>query len=747
MTRLRAILLFPFCFLALCASLQAQPERQLEIDAPEGGVVYEFKTGLLVITNGVIKYGGAVLTCDRASASQTTMEVIADGNVRIQQDDQTWVGEHIRYNFRTRQMETALFRTGKYPVFASAHGLSADITNRVYNATNAFITTDDFSKPAIRIRAKHIRVVPGKRIEATHATFYLGDVPVFYLPYYSRTLAPGANSFNVTPGYRSAYGPFMLGSYNFHLSGQFDGAIHLDYRVERGVGAGPDLNFHLGRWGEGTFRYYYTRDNDPETNALLNPLVTPLMENRQRVYFSYLAAPATNLEVRALVRYQNDIGVIHDFFQDEYRQNPQPDTYIGVNKFWQNFSLDVLARPRVNDFYETVERLPEVRLTGYRQRVGRLPFYYESQSSAGYYRWLSAGTNNPFLSTNDFWSARADTWHQLTLPVILFGWLNVTPRAGGRLTYYDAVSGLGGLTNSVVRTNSETYRGVFNTGVEVSFKASRLWPDVRNETFDLHGVRHIIQPSANYVYVPTPNYEPAELPQFDRELPSLRLLPLEFPEYNAIDSIDSQSVIRLGLANKLQTKRNGRVEDLLRWEVFTDWRLRPRTIQGTNRQDRFSDVYSDLTLKPRAWMTLQSQTRVDPNNGRWNLALTSLTLEPNNTWSWTIGHLYLRDDLRDVPTALGEGNNLVSSSLFYRLNENWGFRMRQHYDARHGRMQEQSATIYRDLRFWTAALTGGVRDNRDGPVDYMVAFTFSLKAMPRYALGRDTVRHDSLLGE
>jgi LPS-assembly protein len=405
-----------------------------------------------------------------------------------------------------------------------------------------------------------------------------------------------------------------------------------------------------------------------------------------------------------------------------------------------------VAQPRVNDFYETVERLPEARLTGFRQQLGRLPFFYESESSAGYYRWLPAGTNNPFFSTNDFWSARADTYHQLTLPTTFFGWLNITPRAGGRLTYYSAVSGLD-QTGTLVRTNVETYRGVFNTGVEVSFKASRLWPDVRNSVLDLDGVRHVIQPSANYVYVPKPNYEPAELPQFDRELPSLRLLPIEFPEYNAIDSIDSQNVIRLGLVNKLQTKRNGRVEDLLHWEVFTDWRLRPRTIQDTNRQDRFSDIYSDLTLKPRSWMTLQSQTRVNPDNGRWTLALHTLTLEPNNTWSWTIGHLYLRDDLRDLPTALGQGNNLVTSSLFYRLNEDWGFRFRQHFDARRGRMQEQSATIYRDLRFWTVALTGGMRDNRDGPVDYTVAFTFSLKAKPRYALGHDTVRHDSLLGE
>ena len=50
-----------------------------------------------------------------------------------------------------------------------------------------------------------------------------------------------------------------------------------------------------------------------------------------------------------------------------------------------------------------------------------------------------------------------------------------------------------------------------------------------DRNLDLDGVRHIIQPSANYVYVPRPNHTPDELPMFDYELPSLRQLPIEYP--------------------------------------------------------------------------------------------------------------------------------------------------------------------------------------------------------------------------
>ena len=101
----------------------------------------------------------------------------------------------------------------------------------------------------------------------------------------------------------------------------------------------------------------------------------------------------------------------------------------------------------------------------------------------------------------------------------------------------------------------------------------------------------------NYVYVPSPNVHPTQLPQFDYELPSLRLLPIEFPEYNSIDSIDSQNVLRFGLRNQLQTKREGRVEDFLDWQLYTDWRLNPRPDQAT-----FADLYSDVSLAPRSWI-------------------------------------------------------------------------------------------------------------------------------------------------
>jgi lipopolysaccharide assembly outer membrane protein LptD (OstA) len=689
-------------------------------------------------TNGVcVKYGETVLMADSASVNTKTGEAVADGNVRIEEGGLIWTGEHIRYNFITHQMQSEQFRTGKPPVFAQGRQLQGDTTNKTYTARHAFVTTDDVSDPAIRVRASRVKIVPGKYIEMWNAVLFMDGVPTFYFPYYRRNL----------PGYRSAYGPFLLNTYTWYLNDAADGKIHLDYREKRGVGAGPDLNLHLGQWGEAEFKYYYLHDQKPTTSTNGTPWIDGIPENRQRIYFGYqatnLTVVATNLNVKALVNYQSDPLVLHDFFEGDYRNNPQPYSFTEVNKYWNNWSLDAETTPQVNDFFNQVERLPDVRLTGYRQQVFNTPLYYESESSAGYYRMFFADTNGlpPGSSPLNYSASRADTYHQVLLPWTFFNWLNVTPRVGGRFTYYSSESGPGA-------TNDEAWRKVFNTGVETSFKASQLWAGATNSLLAVDGLRHIIEPSVTYAYVPSPSTPPSQLPQFDAALPSLQLLPVQFPDYNNIDSIDSENVIRFGLRNTLQTRRDGQLDNLLDWNVMLDWRLTPGQDQANldepfSNQETFSDLYSDLTFKPRSWIVLDSQLRYAINGGNLNLAFDQLTFTPNERWSWGLGYWYLRSGFDGFTQA----NNFITSTFFYRLNDNWGLRTRHDFNAADGRLQEQDYSIYRDLRSWTCALTFRVIDNSTGPTDFTVAFTFSLKAAPKTHVGDDTAQPYHLLGE
>jgi LPS-assembly protein len=726
MSKPRAPFLLLFLWLPLmCAQADppGPPGDRVKISAELMLLPFGKDTTIIIFSNNVVAIDGlTLLTANYATVNTNTGDIFAEGSVRIQKQNATWVGEHLHYNYFTTALDAQQFRAGQFPTFVMGEGLAGNRTNGTYTATNAVVTADDYYRPLFTIHAEHVTIVPTKYVEARNATLWVGNVPVFYFPYYHRDLE-NANDYSLLPGYRTSFGPFILGTYRWFWNDWLETLVHADYREKRGPGTGPDVMFHLGDYGEGVLKYYYTYDRDPSLDG--SGLILP--NNRQRALFTYQGTPMTNLAFSSQVAWWSDPLVTHDFFESEYRKDIQPQTFFEANKLWRNWSLDAITSPRVNDFFETVERLPEIRLTGFQQQIFDTPLFYQSESSVGWYDHVFSNTNT---TQSAFSASRADTWHQITLPETFFGWLNVTPRAGGRFTAYSEAEGPGATTTAENRT-------VFNTGVEISTKASRTWPEVQSQLFDLNGLRHIIEPSIDYVYVPSPSVSPLKLPQFDYFLTnSLYMVPIDFPDFNSIDSIDSQNVIRWGLNNRLQTKREGQVQDVASLGVYVDWRLKPLSDETT-----FSDVFSYLELKPRKWLTLSSQVRYDIEDGKFNLARHVLTIQPSTTWSWSLGQYYLRGG-----TIFGPGENLATSTFYYRFNDNWGARISHIFDASAGVLQEQYYTIYRDLRSWTAGFTFRVENNLTAGKDYTFGVTFSLKAIPRFGLGQDTVSASTLVG-
>jgi len=763
MRSLPAIVVLIFAALLLPGTVSAEEDslvvKALDTILPtlltHGQVDYDPNTGIEHVTNGMyLHYHDAahhrevIVTADSGWANTKTFEAEANGHVHLQSGDEIWVGEHIHYNLKTHQLEAGEFRTGEAPGFAAGESMSGDVNQKVYNASQVYVTGDDFSDPTVRVRASAVRIVPDKYVEMWNAVVWVKGVPVFYFPYYKRNLGPHADNFNFLPGYRSAYGGYLLDSYTWYLNDQLNGKLHLDFYTRRGVGTGPDFNVNLGRWGEANIRYYYLHDARPytSTNGLVG--LNNIPENRQRFYLGYQATPYTNVNVKSVIDFQSDPLMEHDFFETYYRDNVQPYSFVEVNPYWDNWSLDAESTPRINNFFNQVDRLPDMRLTGFRQQIANTPFYYDSQSSVGWYRQYFAESNslNRVESTNNLFNyqaGRVDTYHQILLPWTFFNWLNVAPRAGGRVTYYSTEDGPGATNNANVRT-------VFNTGINTSFKATRLWPDATNSLLQVDGLRHVIEPSADYVYIPRPSATPNQLPQFDSDLPSLLLLPIDSSDYNNIDSVDSQNVIRFGVRNTLETKRDGEVQNLVDWDLMLDWNLIPNgAINASNLgapgpQKTFDDLYSHLSFRPRTWLTVESQLRESINDDRLNLAFHQITFTPNEKWSWGIGDWYLASGF---PVPNGQSENLITSTVFYRLNDNWGLRMTHYLNAQSGHLQEQMYTMYRDLRFWTGALTFRAEDNGSGGNDYTIAFSFTLKFAPKTHVGDDAVQPYHLVGD
>jgi len=223
------------------------------------------------------------------------------------------------------------------------------------------------------------------------------------------------------------------------------------------------------------------------------------------------------------------------------------------------------------------------------------------------------------------------------------------------------------------------------------------------------------------------------------------MLPVDFPAFNAIDAVDARNVMRVGLRNLFQTKRGDerQVDSLMDWNVFADWRLDPEPGQGA-----LADFTSDLHVQPREWWSLQSIARYSLEESALRVADQGITFLPNNVWSMKLGHMYVRDDPEywgeENSTPWGTGNNALYSRFYYRINENWGARLNQHYEASDGRLEEHAYTLYRDFRSFTGAFDLRMRNPRGGQEkDITLSVMLSMKAFPQFGLGDDVNKPSS----
>jgi len=686
------------------------------LDPNNSTIKYDLKSGEMRATNGVrVKYKAstpeaAELTAKNATVNQKKGSVVASGNVILRRGGTIWKSERIEYNFRSKQIKSAQFRSGTLAVFIQGENMFGSRTNGVYQARNVTFSSDDTKSPDFYIKAKEVEITPGKHAIFRGATVYAGKIPVFYLPYYKRSLKDRPWDIRLTPGYKSEWGAYLLGSLRFPDSEKYMGEFNLDYRTERGFGFGPTIQYNSPKWGQGDLRLYRASDDDPLTDSR----GIAIDRERDLAQWSHRLKHGS-LTATSVLNYESDEYMRRDFFEDQYRQNVQPNSYFELSKNWSNYNLSVLAQPRVNAFYEGIQRTPDIKLSGTRHQLGNSPFYYDTETSAGYFE----RRYNYSSANNDYGLFRADTLHQIYLPKTYRGWLNVTPRIGARLTHYGESNGAG-----TSKISSERY--IAHAGVEVSTKFSKMMPEIDNKILGIsNGARHIMQPSLNYAFIPKPNRVPDELDKFDYEITSPRLLPINLPEYNAIDNIDSQNVLRMSLRNRLQTKRNTTLVDVIDWDVYTDWRL-----DTVNNQNTFADAFSDAYLRPRDWLTLNSNLRYDIDNSLWRTYSHGFSIHPkSHEWSINGGQYHY---LAQPSTSSADRTDVYYSGLGLRLNENWSFSTRQYYDSKAGQMSRHDYILHRDMSNWTFFIdlsfrkdTGRRRD------DTSISFNYSLKAFPR----------------
>jgi hypothetical protein len=625
-------------------------------------------------------------------------------------------------------------RTEYNPYFLSGQNVTQTSQN-AYRVENATFTTADAPNPDFHLHARTVRVYENDHVVFRDVTFYVENVPVFWWPYLYQSLNDAFN-FTVSPAYLSSWGPSLLTQITFPIADNIKGRLRLDYRGRRGVAIGfeSDIDYGKDNSSYAKLKTYYLQDQNAEINqtALRRGEVSA---GRYRVGLEDRTNFTDDIYAIVDITKLSDAFVMQDFYQNEFRINPVPDNVIALTKSAPFYTLTAIARFQANEFFEQTERLPEVVLDIKRHALFGGPIFYEGETGlADLHRNFASGSD-----FEDYSTVRADTFHQLTYPNTYFGWLSIVPRVGFRATYYDETRDLGKtlftpsnnplvpqfllpdptLKNPIADAGAGV-RTVFNTGAEASFKLSKTWEDVQSRILGLDGLLHVIQPYTDFSYVRENGLNPAAILQFDRFEPSTQPPPLDFPEFTSIDSIASWTIWRLGVRNRLETRRDDTTVTWVELDTFCD-------VNFSNPYDRtmYSNLFNKLTFTPLPWASLRVESQIPAFNRGFTEVDTSVSVQPVANLQISAGHRYLHDN------PFFQNSSLYVVGGYYRFDDNWGIGFQEQYEASTGILEQQRYAVYRDLTNWVASLGAVVRDNA-GVKEYGVLLTFTLKAFPKF---------------
>ena len=728
-----SLLLATFLSAGLAGGAIETPKNQPVEITSTGETNYE--NGLATARDNVaIHIGDTDIYADAAQYNSQTHEISMQGNVRIYRDINLYLADHAIYNTETKEIKADEMRTDYNPYFVSGTNVTS-ISANGYRIENGNFTTHDAPDPSFHLHARTIRVYEKDYVVFQNVTFYIGKVPILWWPYVYQSLND-AFSFSISPSFLSSWGPSLLTQITFPVTDKIKGRLRLDYRSKRGMAIGFDGTMNYGKddnsWAK--VKTYYLQDQDPLLNST-GVKREPVSTGRYRMTLQNHTEFTDDIYAIVDVTKLSDPYVMQDFAPSEFRVDPVPDDVISVAKTGSVYTLTGILRFQANQFFEQTERLPEVVLDVNRHALFDSPIFYEGETGI-------ANLHLRFPTTSDFEdysSVRFDSFHQITYPNTYFGWLSLVPRFGIRETYYSQTRDLGKsmfaasgnplvpdfLLPEPTLAMPLTYgdgklRTVLNSGAEASFKVSREWEEVQSRAFGLDGLRHIIQPFANFSWVSNEGPDPREILQFDRFQPSTQLRPIDFPQFTTIDSIDNWTVARFGVRNRLQTRRDDLTVSWLELETYMD-------VNFDNSYDRtpYSNLFNKIRFTPLPWASLVVSSQVPAFDKGFTEVNTSLVFQPVANLQVSASHRYLNSD------PFFKNSSLFVLGGYYRVDDNWGFGVQEQYEATTRSLEEQRYSVYRDLTTWVASLGAVIRDNGT-KTEYGVLLTFTLKAFPKF---------------
>ncbi len=471
---------------------------------------------------------------------------------------------------------------------------SATIEERQVTRTNIFgfeVLDRETGEPIVEKQ----RIFRGRNVVVR-----IEDIPVFYFPYVQGDPEdPLGPLESLRFNYNEIFGFQVYTSWNVYDLIGIDPRpgtrwrLHLDGLTERGPAVGTDFDaagqdlFGIPNNYQTLIRAYGIHDTGEDVLGggrgdfiFFTPTVAvPVSHPDARGRFlsrSLIFDLPYGFQVQHQLALISDQNFLEQFYYNEWINGPNQESYLYVKQQNNNWAWTFLTQPRLaRPWITQTEWLP--RADGY--IIGGKLFdmvTYNGKLSAGY---AELETSNqpppPALYSTDVATdtGRFDFWNEFALPFGV-GPFKIVPYVVGDVTYY---------TNDLNGDDEARLYGAL--GTRGSMPLSRLYPDASSELLNINGIFHKIVLSGNY-YQAFSDDPLTDFPQLDRfnDDASDQSMRDIFPRQSAfnpgnaafltssnlfdpqfyalrrlidtqIDTRDDIDVLRMGLRQRLQTKR------------------------------------------------------------------------------------------------------------------------------------------------------------------------------------------------
>jgi lipopolysaccharide assembly outer membrane protein LptD (OstA) len=720
--------------------------------------------------NVVASYGTMTIYCDHIAINQLTGEFSAADQVKIVNGNAVATGNAVHGNMKTQIFYTEDLSISEDHIFAKigkavkypSKGLHTTPEEQKLADSIVFTNVKSSTCDYLPEGHEHYSITADKVIykksgyaRAENVVLRLKDVPILWLPYLW-TSGSERLGLKYKIGYDSQFGGFLLTSMPMQFNRYVSSKFHLNLYSKRGIWLGADTTIKTDK-STTKIDLSYIHDHDTEVTDTINGQDYnnrfDAEDDRYRLKITHHSKLSESFSFDANLDLLSDIQALEEWWEDEYDDIHQPASQVTLTFLKENLAMSLSARPKINDFYTVVEKAPELKMDIMRTELGHSGVFYQSNTSLAHLhmKWretdldrkIDPATGLPLEELEDYHTTRFDTMHSLYLPLHYNNWLNITPRAGARFTYYsdssknrvniqalnnnldvanpDNVSGRERVTN-YDDLGGELFRFTGELGLEMNFKSYRTWYGFQNEYFRLDGLRHVVEPYINIVSVLNPTEDKDHIYMFDE-----------------VDRIDELNFIRFGTKQRFQSRRNKQAYTFATLENYADFHATTR-----DNIDHLGDFGTRFNVAIDERISLWSRLLVSMDRFSINDFEVGTTFGDPNTLETTISYLF-RDDYKGAPVgsmnsqmadfssnSFFERNYFASHSLDlgfrFPINEKLRANIDFYFDLEDGKLVEQSYEILRDMHCWTAGLRLGLDDG-----DFEVSVMLYLKGLDSYS--------------